>query len=317
MAHVTFIHGILNKPEPGQLLRNWRAALARAGTPFDLGAEGVTSEMVYWADVLYEAPLDDAANESAQAEDGLDGAILTDPEELPTELMTAEERAWVKAFEHRLGLPVIDALPENEPLPDSAQSTVAKGLERIPLPWFVKRRFMQSYLRDVHHYLFNETYSPRPGASFVVQDEIRGRFLAALERGAARPGPHIVVSHSMGTVIAYDCLKRVADCPAVDHLITLGSPLGIDEIQDKLQPEWTRDNGFPFEKVRGGWSNFFDPLDVVSRLDPYLASDYRRNGQSVVHDGKQSGTGIWRHNIDLYLSGRDVSADIIEKLGMA
>jgi pimeloyl-ACP methyl ester carboxylesterase len=56
--------------------------------------------------------------------------------------------------------------------------------------------------------------------------------------------PHIVVSHSLGTVIAYDCLKRIPECPAVDGLITLGCPLGLDEIQDKLQPGWTRADGF-------------------------------------------------------------------------
>ena len=31
----------------------------------------------------------------------------------------------------------------------------------------------------------------------------------------------------MGTVIAHDYLKRVSDCPIVDGLITLGSPLGL------------------------------------------------------------------------------------------
>ena len=81
-----------------------------------------------------------------------------------------------------------------------------------------------------------------------VQDEIRARMLNALDEGAGEPGPHIVVSHGMGTVIAYDCLKRVARAPVVDGLMTIGSPLGLDEIQDKLARVDAL-NGFPSEKV--------------------------------------------------------------------
>lgn len=55
MGHITFIHGIANKPASDVLLRLWRQALAR-DEGLDLGAEGVTSSMVYWADVMYEEP---------------------------------------------------------------------------------------------------------------------------------------------------------------------------------------------------------------------------------------------------------------------
>ena len=94
------------------------------------------------------------------------------------------------------------------------ESEADRNLERIPLPWFVKRRIMKEFLRDVHHYLFNEETSPQPGAHYKVQDEIRGRMIKALQEGAAKSAPHVVVSHSMGTVIAYDCLMRVPECPA-------------------------------------------------------------------------------------------------------
>ena len=116
--------------------------------------------------------------------------------------------------------------------------------------------------------------------------------------GASRP--HVVVSHSMGTVIAYDCLKRVAACPPVDALMTLGSPLGLDEIQDKLRPEWSRDDGFPRDRVAGGWVNFFDRVDVVCGLDPVLKNDYRRDGLEVVQDVEVVNGGAWRHSATKY-----------------
>ena len=56
LPHVTFIHGISNKPPLNDLLRIWRDALADASSPLPLGDLGVSSTMVYWADLMYEAP---------------------------------------------------------------------------------------------------------------------------------------------------------------------------------------------------------------------------------------------------------------------
>ena len=59
MPRVTFIHGIANKPPLDDLLRIWRDTLADAAEPLPLGDRGVSSSMVYWADLLYEKPEED------------------------------------------------------------------------------------------------------------------------------------------------------------------------------------------------------------------------------------------------------------------
>ena len=110
----------------------------------------------------------------------------------------------------------------------------------------------------------------------------------------------VLVGHSQGSFIAYDVLTGVADCPPVDGLLTLGSPLGIDEVQDKLL--WTRNDGFP-KKVRGDWVNVYDPFDVVARLDPVLANDFRKGGEQAVIDVKEESWGTWRHSATKYLKG--------------
>jgi hypothetical protein len=104
----------------------------------------------------------------------------------------------------------------------------------------------------------------------------------------------------MGTVIAYDCIKRVEACHAVDALITIGSPLGIDEVQDKLQPGWTRRDGFPGGRVNT-WTNISDPLDPVCGFDRALANDYQRAGIQVVEDLEVHNDGWWRHSATKYL----------------
>lgn len=54
MPHVTFIHGICNKPPKAKLLEDWEFYLAQGG--LDLPSLNITTSMVYWADVLYEEP---------------------------------------------------------------------------------------------------------------------------------------------------------------------------------------------------------------------------------------------------------------------
>src|SRR5581483_9631034 len=101
----------------------------------------------------------------------------------------------------------------------------------------LRYRIMARFVRDAHHYFFNVDFAPRPGASFRVRDELRRRFMECL-RSRQGDGPLVVVSHSMGTVIAYDCLMHEPDCPPVDGLMTIGSPLGLDEVQDFF-PRWS------------------------------------------------------------------------------
>jgi hypothetical protein len=296
MPHVTFIHGISNKPPAEELSRIWRGVLADQG--LDLDAKGVSSSMVYWADLLYPEPLEEVEYESAEDPE-LVG--LPDVGMLWTVEAEGAEAEFVKELADSIGY---DEFASDDPDLTLRAVIDGEGFERVPLPWFIKRRLMKVLLRDVHHYLFDAEFSPRPGATYRIQRDIRGRAIDALQHGATRPGPHVVLAHSLGTVIAYDCLKRVGDCPPVDGLLTVGSPLGLDEIQDRLRPEWSLDGGFPAERVRGRWVNVYDRLDPVAGLDPVLGNDFRRDGESVVEDIHEPNWGSWRHSISKYLAGR-------------
>jgi hypothetical protein len=331
MPHITFIHGIANKPAPDVLLELWRRTLAREDG-IDCGAENISTSMVYWADILYRE-----ADPKVEDHESADDEVLVAAETAEVAAVDSawratldgDERAFVEQLADELGADVSEeegkaaaaaaaagAPPSvGAPTLAGAEAAAAAHLERVPLPWFIKRPLMKALLRDVHHYLFNTRHTPRSGESFAVRDEIRRRTLAALEEGAQAKGPHVVVSHSMGTVIAYDCLKRVGECPVVDALVTLGSPLGLDEIQDKFRPGWSRDHGFPHERVRSGrWINVFDRLDPVAGLDPFLANDYRRGGQASVVDIEEPSWGSWRHSITKYLQGKELRRNLAELL---
>ena len=309
MAHVTFIHGILNKPPEEQLLGRWLRALVQNGDGLDLDTEGVSYEMVYWADVLYAEPEADARAEARLENMETAGRAEEPPAPWLVEL-GGDELAFVEKLAASLGCPTCLWEEPGEVTTSKALSPQEIHLERIPLPGPVKRYLMKKLLRDVHHYLYNSVSEPRAGETYRVRDEIRQRFLDKLAVGASRPGPHLVLSHSMGTVIAYDCLKRLEDCSGVDALMTLGSPLGLDEIQDVLgedpPPKWTHEDGYPHERVHGDWINIFDRLDPVVGFDPVFSNDFLWNGKERVEDIHQENRGWWRHSIDKYLEGEKV-----------
>ena len=311
MPHITFIHGIGNKPQENQLLEIWRRSLAD-NLGIDLGANGITSTMVYWADVLYPTPDPNvAAYESAleATTTAVDATINPGPPRAPD----ADEAIFLTGLAAKLGGTLAAVQTVDAVAPERTQGATN---ERVPLPWPIKKAFLETFLRDVHHYLFDFEFSPRPGNNYHVQQEIRRRFVAKLQEMPAGAKPHVVVSHSMGTVIAYDCLKRVPECAEVDGLLTIGSPLGIDEIQDKLQPGWTQNNGFPREKVAGAWLNVFDRLDPVAGFAPFLADDFREGGQDKVTDIDVQNDGAWRHAIVKYFHRSQLREALGRMLGI-
>jgi hypothetical protein len=202
---------------------------------------------------------------------------------------------------------------------DAAPDPIAPGtpLEAVPLPPWLKKRLMRVLLRDVHHFLYNVSFSPRPGETFNIRTDVRARVLQALKEAEGQPGPHLVVSHSLGTVIAYDALTAIDDVPPVDALLTVGSPLGISEVRDGLTPPWTANEGWPSQRLGNGtWWNVFDALDpVCGVLDREIATHYRRGGQIRVADVGVSNDGYWRHSIAKYLGQpalRSILSDIVE-----
>lgn len=314
MAHLVFIHGIANKPAPDDLLHIWRRVLSRnedGDTGVRLSARGINSSLIYWADVMY-----DQFDPDISAHETIDAAA---PRGMPNGIEAQwrdgvdapGEEAWMNAFESVYGI------DPNDPDAETPVEAMREGLERIPLPWAIKRPFMKLLARDTHHYLFNTEHSPRAGVSHKVRDEIRRRFVETLKAAAQDGGPLVVVAHSQGTIVTYDCLKNVPECPNIDALITVGSPLGLDEVQDKLAPGYSANDGFPLEKLTGPWHNVYDPLDIVSSPYPNISRDYLVNGTVKAVDVVQHNSGLWRHSMTKYLAGNTLRNVVRDAFGMA
>lgn len=107
----------------------------------------------------------------------------------------------------------------------------------------------------------------------------------------------VVIGHSLGSVVAYECLARLQP-PGVRLFLTLGSPLGIRHlIFDKLDPPPVNGRGvWPMSIPR--WVNVADTGDVVA-LEKKLA---RLFGDEV--DDRVSMNGSQAHDASPYLRSK-------------
>ncbi len=96
------------------------------------------------------------------------------------------------------------------------------------------------------------TYLANKGARKAVDDLVRPRLGS---------GKAVVISHSLGTIVAFMLLREAAEkghSIEVPLLITVGSPLAINEVQ-----KWVGGN-FAIPANVGKWMNFYDKGDPVT-----------------------------------------------------
>lgn len=284
--HVVFIHGLSNKPSPENLALSWLGAL-KEQTNQDAGLNLTTSEanvsFVYWADLFYESPIPGDQYESGHT--SFEEEFMNKLQNSKIDSVSTND--WINNLEEKYSDYFDDQETETKYGPPTPY-------EAIPLPKPVKKYFMKKFVREAHAYLFNIDQ---------VRDTIRTRVLETIclkDINNSSFENIVLVGHSQGSFIAYDVLT-MQDCPEVSGFMTFGSPLGVDEIQDELN--WSRNNGYP-ENLVGDWINVYDSLDPVSRLDPKLANDFRKNGQRKIRDINEQNWGYWRHSATKYLKGK-------------
>jgi hypothetical protein len=180
--------------------------------------------------------------------------------------------------------------------------------ERGPLNWPWVRAIVQAIDRhipgcsgaaialtthDVYQYLRN------PGVRDVIDTGVRKAITAGV--------PTVVVSHSLGTVVAYHLLQRDGEALGwkVPLFVTLGSPLAIGAIKRLLRP-------IKFPACAGKWYNAMDPLDIVA-LNPLDAGNFDvdpaiENKTDVKNETEN------HHGIIGYLNDRDVARRIWDAL---
>jgi hypothetical protein len=117
-------------------------------------------------------------------------------------------------------------------------------------------------------------------------------------------GELVVVTHSLGTVVGFKLLRELADEGAelqVPLFVTLGSPLGVDEVRSAVgSPYAVPDNV-------GKWVNAYDRGDPVTLGKPLNAATFAEGIENI---GSVNNTTFNAHSIPGYLANADVIAEI-------
>lgn len=269
MTRVVAVHGI-GKQLSGEevLLKDWQPALAdglrRTGGPV-LPAGGMA--MAFYGD-LFRPPgqtltVGDPLYTPADVDDGFEQDLLF---------------AWweaAAAADEQVAAPDRDTLLRT---PWSVQSAL-RALSRSRFFSGLALRALVCDLKQSRRYL----------------EEPRLR-QAALDRVRAAIGQdtRVVVAHSLGSVVAYEALCSLPEHP-VRALVTIGSPLGVPMVVDRLQPAPNPPKGWP-----GGqdlvWTNLADRGDVVA-----LVKDLRPVFGDRVHSVTVD-NGAHAHDATAYLT---------------
>jgi subtilisin family serine protease len=270
VATVLYVHGIGNKPLPDILKCQWDEALFG----FNLGER---SRLAYWVNrIFYPEPAQTSCKMADSTHDGTrDGTAGFTTRSVgmdvgveglvPADATGAERVVLERIAERAVAAP-------RDPGTLAAADFHARVLPLPkPLREFISRRITKAFLKDVHEFLFIEE------RRLAMRDSVVSR----LKSGG---GPFVVIGHSQGSMVAYDALCSLADDKdiEIDLLVTIGSPLGLKEVQDQLKTI-TGQKRLAVPKNVKQWLNVSDPLDPVC-ADKRLAGDYAPTNGVRVED---------------------------------
>ena len=282
-----FIHGRAQEgKDPTELRRSWEAALVNgmraAGRPWPNGLEVV---FPYYADELQRLVL--------QADAPLISNILArgDDNVRPQEALRASLLAEMAA-----GRELRDA--------DIRANFDGTLVQRDVQNW----KWVQAILRTLDGTATGQGLIDRVTRDVSVYLTYTGirQHLDEMVASEIPAGKSVVVSHSLGTVIAYNILLKTPRDVAVPLHVTLGSPLGLKNVQAYLETPLS------MPAATAHWFNARDPQDVVA-LFPLDAQHFGITPPIENWSTVQNHTGN-RHGIEGYLDDPEVARRIWDAL---
>lgn len=294
---LVFVHGRAQQHKDAAALKqqwidSWRVGLADAGLKLPLADSDI--RFPYYGDTLDQ--LDKGVDPADAAQVVIRGDGLSD-----------DEKRFANAIAAHIQQRFIT----------KGQLTAVAGpdvVERGPLQWEWFQGVMQALDRyvpgasaasialathDVYQYLKDD----------LVRDTIDEGVLGAFEPDVET----VVVSHSLGTVVAYRLLRLFGQARGwrVPLFVTLGSPLGVQEVRDTVR-KWAPHR---CPECAQAWFNAFDDADVVA-LYPLDRYNFPVEPQLPAIDNKgdvHNGTDN-RHGITGYLDDPVIAKRIYDAL---
>ncbi|MCL2481427.1 MAG: hypothetical protein FWF38_06935 [Spirochaetaceae bacterium] len=211
------IHGLKNKPPKDILKKWWKEAIIEGFKLNKCKIKRFKFDLVYWADLNYETP------------ENPDNWDENNPEHLSSPYAPYEESEFNKV---------------KDQLRKGVRKTIESGLDFIFLKdgeisgfdkiadIAIKRKFS-----DLYTYYTGDCIA-KPGVN--AGKEFRARLIKKLKKYKRRQ--IMLIAHSMGSIIAYDALVEIGKKMNIDYFVTIGSPLGLPVVINKILLEQRKNN---------------------------------------------------------------------------
>ncbi|MFG1956536.1 trypsin-like serine peptidase [Nonomuraea sp. NPDC049028] len=276
--HLVFLHGRAQQDhDPEQLRRYWTAGLngglTRAGLAtiapanvwFPFYAQQLVQAMRTRGEALPRSPremVDDPVDAAAPGS----GATRQLYEQM---IIEAADRA---------GMPA-ERLVRREGLGDA----VHQGLSWLANTTNLDRLLIAAIFADV--------------AAYLDDQRIREAVLDCVLQTMPQTGRLVLVSHSLGTVVAVDLLTRLDPRVEVELLLTAGSPLGMDSVYQRLLT-----GGAQRPDRVAHWVNVWCPIDPVA-----IGCPLRDRWQGELTEVPVANPASRAHDIEEYLAHPEVA----------
>ncbi|GBD89081.1 PGAP1-like protein [bacterium BMS3Abin03] len=240
------VHGLGNKPPKLLLEEWWRLSIAEGLRKIELPYTKFDFELAYWADSLHPKPLD------------------PDETDKNSELFLNER--YIPAFKNKK--------EDTKSLKEKAINYLKKQRDKILFSEIMHTNFpsftdliIKYFFHDLNIYLTRKCIEENK-VDCLAKDVIREKLYNVLKKH--RNKEILLIAHSMGSIVAYDVLIQHEKEIKIDSLLTIGSPLGVPFIFDKLRnnfsadPEDEKKLRTP-DNILYEWINFADPEDKVAQ----------------------------------------------------
>jgi len=262
MANVIIgIHGLGNKPPKYLLEQWWKLAMTEGLKTNNFETVLPKFELIYWADILHDQPFTESNKE-------------------PDSPLFLREK-YVEASKN--------FVTENHDTRKKVVDFLGRQLNRIFLNEdfslnysFITDALVKKYFHDLEIYYIRNSIT-EDSQIHKSSDLIKERLLVALKK--YKNDEIMLISHSMGAIIAFDVLSLMPPDLSVKIFITMGSPLGLPIVISKIAAEHKKElNGknhlITPSSITQKWYNFSDILDKIA-FKYHIADSFSENSHGV------------------------------------
>jgi hypothetical protein len=240
------IHGLGNKPPKDLLQKWWQQSIAEGLKNIGRPGQKFNFDLVYWADSLHPVPLN--PDETDEDNDLYLSERYVPAEQGNVNKPNGIQEKFINFFQRQ------------------RNKILFSKKMHVNFPSFTDL-IIKHFFKDLDIYLTQKCVEENK-SDCLAKDIIRDSITNALKQHKRKD--ILLIAHSMGSIVTYEALIKSEKEIEIDSLITIGSPIGVPYIFNKLNNELSvavEDNKklrTP-ENILIGWENLADIDDKVAQ----------------------------------------------------